>query len=412
MAGPVPADARRISIELLREVQLFTDAERAFIAEFVWVCPNGDIWSTRMDRAPRRHTLARSSGYLRVTIQLGPNKADSKRLLAHRLVLWAWHGEELMRRVREMRDRARELQGRADAGVVLTEEENKELLEAEKYSVVDNWQAGHLDNDPTNNRADNIAPQTARENMRQSHARPDRRPSGPAQSRPVVIANVSVDYKLPFRVGHRFDSGQEAARQMTEAAAGLRLTGLTFHQGGINRSARGGSPHHGVVFIFGERPDDADEPGEIWSDPAFLDGVSVRVSSTGRIEHGGIRTRGCAMPGTRHRVIRIGGRLQYSHRVIWRISNATRNPETGRLEAAEIPDGQLVLHGGPGRASDAERRDADGYERNWPVDLRLGTHADNRDDVVYERGRRERECEQDEDEQSEDEHEQKLRKTE
>ena len=386
---PIPPGARRISIELLRDVQGLTDVQRAFIAEYVWICSNGDIWSTRMDRAPRLHALSRKGVYLRVTLQLGSNKTDRKHLLAHRLVLWAWHGEELMRRVRGMRDRARELQGRADAE--LTEEENKELLEAEKYSVVDNWQAGHLDNDPTNNRADNIAPQTARENMRQSHARPDRRPSGPAQSRPVVIANVSVDYMLPFRVGHAFDSGAEAARQMTEAAAALGLTDLTFNPGNISNSARGGSPHHGVVFGLGARLDDADEPGEIWSDPAFLDGVPVRMSSTGRIERDGIRTRGYAVPGTRHRVIGIGDRMHLSHRVIWRISNARWNPVTRRLEAAEIPDGQLVLHGGPGRASDAERRDEHGYERNWPVDLRLGTQADNMNDREYERRRRERE---------------------
>ena len=393
----IPPGARRISIELLREVKRgFTDVQRASLAEDVWFCRDVGVWVARPGQKPYQFSLWRTGVYLSITIQLGPDRKHRKSLLAHRLQLWAWHEEELMQRVHKMRDRAHELQDRADAGIVLTEAEKKELLEAEKYSVVDNWQAGHLDDDPTNNHADNIAPQTARENINQSHARPDRRSNASALSRPVVIASVPSGYTLPFPVGHAFDSGAEAARQMTKAAA---ASGTKFDQGGIRRSARKGWPHHGVVFRFGARPDDADELGEVWNDRFFLDGVPKPFSSTGRIKHRGIKTRGYRVRGMPYRVIGIRGKVSLTHQLIWRLSNAAWNPKTNRMEAAEIPAGQIVLHGGPGRASDAERRDADGYERNWPVDLRLGTHADNMNDREYER-KRKREQSKDEDETS------------
>jgi hypothetical protein len=277
----------------------------------------------------------------------------ARHLLVHRLVLWAFHGEQLMERVRVMRNQA------------------ANSLEAARYSIADNWDAGHRDNNPKNNRADNIVPQTRAENNRQSLANPNRASSAPALSRPVHIISVPDGYD-EFPVGHVFASESEAARQ----------TG--FNRGGISQSVRTRGLCHGVGFEYSGRADDANEPGETWSGDVLFEGVTLRVSSHGRIQHRGIRTHGTDRPGTAYRCIMIDRKLYFAHVVIWRCWHAVRDPASGSLVAAAIPRGQFVLHGGPGLASRDERR-VGGYERNWPVDLRVGTAKDNASDRKRER---------------------------
>ncbi len=353
----VPAGSKRIKSELLQELQRFDEVERSFLAENVWVSPDGGIYvDTRTGLASRCNQFPQVGGYMAVTFTPGQRK---RLLRVNRLVLWAFHGEQLMELVREMQDRA-------DRAA------NTELrdLEAERYRIADNWQAGHLDGNPTNNREDNIAPQTIAENSRQSWANPNRASSAPALSRPVHIISVPDDYEQ-FRVGHVFASESEAARQ----------TG--FPLCGISRSVHGGLCH-GVRFGFSERADDADEPGESWTEEVWFEGVPLRVSSHGRIKHRGIKTHGTDVPGTPYRRIGVGGKLYFAHVVILRCWLAVRDPASGKLVAAAIPRGQFVLHGG----ASADERRVGGYERNWPVDLRVGTLKDNASDREHERERR------------------------
>lgn len=347
----VPPDARAISATLLREIEQFDDTERAAIHAQIRVARDFTVWRVRPDKKPKRYAV-KSTGQVGIILTPGMKRT----MLYHRrLALWAWHEARLMERVFEKR-------AQGDT----------------KYSVVDNWCAVRLDPRGQDD-AKNLAPMTLEESTLHSRTQSRRRTmwrsNAPARSRPVVIAEITAKAKIDralFPVGHVFPSAMQAARE------------LDFHQGAISRSCKTGCFHQGVKFELGARDDDADLPGELWTDTVILNCVEVRVSSHGRVWFGGIKRRGCHYKDTYYRQVGIGGSIFLVHHVIWRCWNATERDAAGRLVAAEIPEGMLVLHGGPDRAPDNVRR-ADGTERNWPEDLRLGTYADNQADVKHER---------------------------
>jgi hypothetical protein len=108
---------------------------------------------------------------------------------------------------------------------------------------------------------------------------------------------------------------------------------------------------------------------------------------------GSIKSRGYIPPGTIYPLISVGGKLYRAHVLVLRCGNGAFD-EHGEWVAQEVPkdeDGNnlMCLHGGPGRASDAERR-ADGYERNHLADLRWGTRQENAADAAHERANRAR----------------------
>lgn len=343
----VPADARAISATLLREIEQFDDTERAAIHAQIRVARDFTVWRVRPGRKLIRYTVS-SSGQIGIRLTRGSKKTA---VYHQRFALWAWHEARLMERVAEKR-----AQG------------------DKKYSVVDNWCAVRLDPRGPDD-ASKLSPMTLEELRVHSNTQSEHLSSAPARSRPVVIAEISAKATIDrarFPVGYVFPSSHQAARE------------LELHQGGISNSCIKGFFCGGVIFEFGEREDDADLPGELWTDIVVLNGVEVRVSSRGRMWFGGIKRVGCRFKDTYYRTVKIGGRRIRVHHVIWRCWNATERDEAGRLVAADIPEGMMVLHGGPGRAPDHVRR-KDGTERNWPEDLRLGTQADNMADVKHER---------------------------
>ena len=107
------------------------------------------------------------------------------------------------------------------------------------------------------------------------------------------------------------------------------------------------------------------------------------------------RSKGGRICGSRYRYTRrtnTTGDVELVHNLIMRCSNGAPDAETGEWVMQDVPkdangNDMVVMHGGPGLAPDAERRDADGYERNWLVDLRWATQEEY---AVYLAGERAR----------------------
>ena len=107
---------------------------------------------------------------------------------------------------------------------------------------------------------------------------------------------------------------------------------------------------------------DPDLSGERW-----VSFAGYQVSSKGRIQHkSGKKTTGTNTGIPRYRRIRIKlpgdnkARAYLVHVIVWLAFNGP------------IPKGQVVMH-----TDSYETRDEQGFERNWLVDLSLGTHSQN-----------------------------------
>jgi len=169
-----------------------------------------------------------------------------------------------------------------------------------------------------------------------------------------------------------------------------KLSGLC--QGNISQSVRTGWQCAGWYFKYGTLESDADYPGETWRPPGgvawceSLGGPGVRASSHGRIwfKQGSIKTHGGVEPNDKYRRLKVGPE-SLAHRVAKRIWDGKMDKD-GRWIACDVPpDKPFVLHGGEGCAYWHERRDADGCERNWQVDMRWGTPQDNQNDKKREK---------------------------
>ncbi len=341
-----------------------SDEEKVRLSERVWVQEDGEIYTNASGEMARLGRVKKGQ-YSCVDITLISGKRQ-RRFSVGRLVLFAWHGERLMQRCREA----------AAAG-------------EDEYLYPDDYQAGHIDDHPDNNYASNIEPVTVGENIRQSFARPDRRSNAPARSRPVVIADVRSSASAQaraFPIGHVFPSSEEAARQ----------TGIKR----IIQSIKKGCFAEGVRFEAGVLESDSDPPSRVWFPSVesgkwcrTLGGSGIRASNDGWVwtKRGSLKSRGHTIPGFIYHSIQIGGTSHQVHAVIMRVCNGVFD-ERGEWVAQAVPkdaDGKnfLCLHGGPGRASDSERR-VGGYERNHLCDLRWGTRKDNAADIIHERARK------------------------
>lgn len=356
--GDPPRKSRALRMRL-------TDAEKQRLAERVWVRSDGAVFSSPRNGGALTELAQQTN---RASYKYVPLWLSSRQcvFMVHRLVLWAFHADALL---------ARAAAARAAGDL--------------DHAAPDDFEAGHRDDDRANNRAENIVPLTTAENLRQSHARAGRRSNAHARSRPVVVADVGARAPpgFPFAAGHGFASFNEAARRLSEA------TGCAFTAASICCSANRGGRYRGVLFEHGLRADDEDEEGEEWRPPPESGawcgtlGQAIRVSSRGRVwrRRGNLKVRGHE-PNRLYRTVTIARRCLYAHTVVWRVWNGGWDG-AGEWGAAAIPEGLLVLHGGPGRAPNAVRR-ADGYERNWVEDLRLGTRAENAADVKHEQALR------------------------
>jgi hypothetical protein len=333
-----------------------SDLEKAQLARHIWVSHDGAVFSTLGSNNPRRlKEEQRQGGYRTIKCQLTRTRNVTFRV--HRLVLWAYHGEACMMRCGE------NIPG---------------------YEYPDDFDVDHIDGNPSNNAAANLRPATSVENHRASRRNNlKRRSNAPEQSRPVVVSahgpGIAPELAASFPVGTIFPSASEAARQ------------TKLYQGNICGSMRKRCMVGGMRFESSAREGDMDLPGEIWKPEIGLwyettFGAPVRVSSHGRIwkRHGNIKTNGNTEAHSRYRIVQIGKRRTYVHQTVYRVWNGALD-KNGVWITAEIPPGMMVLHGGPARASDAERRDPAGFERNFPEDLRIGTPQDNAADIKHEK---------------------------
>ena len=343
---------------------VLSDEEKVRLSQCVWVQEDGEVWSNVSGKMV--HLTKQKKGrywYVEYTVQ-GKKRAFS----VGRLIMMAWHSKLLMERCSEA----------VAAGDL-------------EHAHPDDWEAGHINDDPDDNRAVNIEPQTQNENMTQSYARPDRRSNGPALSRPVVVAEVQARASTQaraFPVGHTFPSGRDAARQ----------TGI--HLGSIWDSTTKGHFAKGVRFVSGVLESDTDPPGRVWYPSnesgkwcTTLGGHGIRVSSDGWVwkKTGSLKSPGFATTGTIYRRTEVGYKTCFVHALILRVANG-KFDEHGEWLAQEVPkddkgNDMVCLHGGPGRAPNAERR-VNGVERNHFVDLRWGTKQDNAADAAHERARK------------------------
>jgi hypothetical protein len=318
---------------------------------------DGAVFVQRKDEEPKyMKPNIGTCGYKRISCVLD---GEQKYIKQHQLVLLAYFGEELKKCA---------LDARANGDM--------------EYAFVDDWYPHHIDHDPPNCAVANLSPIRHRENSQRSYEENlERKTCAEAQSRPVVVArhleSVDPTVVLQFPVGHEFKSASDAALQ----------TGLV--QGNISQSARTGWQCAGWFFKYGALESDKDYPSEIWRPSGVgwcrsLGGPGVRVSSHGRIwfKQGSIKTHGAAQPNDKYRKLKVGPE-SLAHRVLKRVWDGERDKD-GRWIACEVPPGMFVLHGGEGRAFWHERRDADGCERNWQVDLYWGTLRDNANDVKRE----------------------------
>ena len=360
-AWRLPANPR--ASKAIRTV--LSDEEKVRLSQCVWVQEDGEIWTNVSGRMI--HLKKQKKGrywYVRISLVQDKRRAFS----VSRLIMMSWHSKLLMERCSEA----------VAAGDL-------------EHVHPDDWEAGHINDDPDDNRAVNIEPQTQNENMTQSYARPDRRSNGPARSRPVVIAEVQAQASAQaraFPVGHTFPSGSDAARQ----------TGI--HDASIRNSMTKGYFAGGVRFVNGVLESDTDPPGRAWYPSnesgkwcTSFGGHGIRVSNDGWVwnKMGSLKSPGFVMTGTIYLQIKAGYKTWFVHTLLLRVANG-KFDENGEWLAQEVPkddkgNDMVCLHGGPGRAPNAERR-VNGVERNHFVDLRWGTKQDNAADAAHERARK------------------------
>ena len=360
-AWRLPANPR--ASKAIRTV--LSDEEKVRLSQCVWVQEDGEIWTNVSGRMI--HLKKQKKGrywYVRISLVQDKRRAFS----VSRLIMMSWHSKLLMERCSEA----------VAAGDL-------------EHVHPDDWEAGHINDDPDDNRAVNIEPQTGIENKRQSFARPDRRSNAPARSRPVVIAEVQAQASAQaraFPVGHTFPSGSDAARQ----------TGI--HDASIRNSMTKGYFAGGVRFVNGVLESDTDPPGRAWYPSnesgkwcTSFGGHGIRVSNDGWVwnKMGSLKSPGFVMTGTIYLQIKAGYKTWFVHTLLLRVANG-KFDENGEWLAQEVPkddkgNDMVCLHGGPGRAPDAERR-VNGVERNHFVDLRWGTKQDNAADAAHERARK------------------------
>ena len=360
-AWRLPANPR--ASKAIRTV--LSDEEKVRLSQCVWVQEDGEIWTNVSGRMI--HLKKQKKGrywYVRISLVQDKRRAFS----VSRLIMMSWHSKLLMERCSEA----------VAAGDL-------------EHVHPDDWEAGHINDDPDDNRAVNIEPQTGIENKRQSFARPDRRSNAPARSRPVVIAEVQAQASAQaraFPVGHTFPSGSDAARQ----------TGI--HDASIRNSMTKGYFAGGVRFVNGVLESDTDPPGRAWYPSnesgkwcTSFGGHGIRVSNDGWVwnKMGSLKSPGFVMTGTIYLQIKAGYKTWFVHTLLLRVANG-KFDENGEWLAQEVPkddkgNDMVCLHGGPGRAPNAERR-VNGVERNHFVDLRWGTKQDNAADAAHERARK------------------------
>jgi hypothetical protein len=339
------------------------DEEKVVLSKRIWVQEDGEVYSD-MSGSMVRLAQYKCGEYSYVGIYL---KGKQRSFKVNRLVLFAWHYEQLMKRCRAAAD----------------------AHDAEHLHP-DDYEANHKNNDTNDNSAINIEPVTGRENKEQSYARSERLSSAPARSRPVVVAEVNEtasDQARAFKIGDEFLSISDAARQ------------TDINVGNIKRSVEKGTFAAGVRFEAGVLQGDQDPPDRVWYPSTESEkwclafgGSGIRTSNDGLIwsKKGSLKSRGSLEPGSMYHRIGVGRQRFQAHILILRCGHGGFDkrgewvPETVPTDAAGRD--LLCLHGGPGRAPDAVRRE-DGYERNYLADLRWGTRMDNAADLQYERER-------------------------
>ncbi len=340
---------------------ILDDEEKVLLSKRIWVQEDGEVYSD-LSGSMVRLSQGKCGEYSCVNICL---KGKQRSFMVNRLVLFAWHDEQLRKRCREAAD----------------------AHDAEHLHP-DDYEANHKNNDTNNNSAINIEPVTRDENQEQSYARSERLSSASALSRPVVVAEVhetASDQARAFQSGHEFLSIADAARQ----------TGI--HVGNIQRSVEKGTFVAGVRFKAGVLPGDQDPPDRVWYPSTesgkwclAFGGSGFRTSNDGLIwfKKGNLKSRGSRGPGSMYHRVGVGHQRFQAHILILRCGNGGFDerdewvPETVPTDAAGRD--LLCLHGGPGRAPDDVRRE-DGYERNYLADLRWGTRMDNAADLQHER---------------------------
>ena len=174
---------------------------------------------------------------------------------------------------------------------------------------------------------------------------------GKTQSKPVKIIESPPNSEFP--VGTKFSSTAEAGRKI-----GLNATNIA-------NSCRTGCRVKGFKF---EYLIDRDLPGEIWteikSENAYIKKLGFcAYSNLGRVQfsRSGIKTYGNEMKGTRYR--RVGGAKKYVHRLLMEL-----------MLNRKLSKSEIVMHT---NFPDEIRRDENGYERNYPCDLKVGTQSEN-----------------------------------
>jgi hypothetical protein len=111
----------------------------------------------------------------------------------------------------------------------------------------------HIDNNPSNNRLENLRWASRSEQVKHSYATNKNRASNaPKRSKPVEARVLGAEEWVPYASSH------EAARE------------LGLSQGGISACCRGKRKHTGgYEFRYGEANEAAVLPGEVWMDVVF-----------------------------------------------------------------------------------------------------------------------------------------------
>ncbi len=368
----MPAGVRRISIDVFRAFRPLvgkprqcklkrlelTEPEKGELARDIYIGEkSGQVYRIKKDGRVLQLTPQAVNGYSKVNITLC---GKGKWIGEHHLRLLALHGDLLVKLARE---------GGAKGDT--------------EFCYPDDWFPDHIDRNPLNNDASNLRPFTLKQNIAHSYDNPNRKSSAAALSRGVVIVGhkdgkVVDSLALKFPVGTEFASSSDASRETGIVASGITQAAKKNMEIEFSRYAV-----QGLVFELMARENDVDPPWRVWTPQRLfcksLGGCGVRVSNDGWLWHkkGNIKTQGTDRQGSRYRVT---GHTQV-HQMVWRVWNG--NLIDGKWIAAEIPEGLVVCHGGPGRALAAERI-IGGFERNWPADLRVDTRKANSADMKHE----------------------------